>query len=154
MTELTVYPLIVNNKKKGAIKIDEEKMPFQVWKAAPMPPNSDENYFYTTFAMLMNNFPDKLKNKVSPNDSRRRPDQRYLEEGDIEKATEYKDLLEIKQRDKAKWRQENPNNEFVPRYFEKLRCPESGEEYYAYGTKRDYWEDRKNQEWEGMEDIF
>ena len=69
-----------------------------------MPPNSDENYFYTTFAMLMNNFPDKLKNKVSPNDSRRRPDQRYLEEGDIEKATEYKDLLENKQRDKAKWR--------------------------------------------------
>ena len=42
----------------------------------------------------------------------------------------------------------------MPRYFEKIYDEDSKSEYYAYGTKRDYFLDRKNKDWEGTEFDF
>ena len=78
MSELVAYPLLVTDKKDKII-IDDEKMPFEIWKAFTMPPNSDENYFFTKFGMMLNNLPDELKARIAPTDSRLRPDQRALE---------------------------------------------------------------------------
>jgi len=39
-----------------------------------------------------------LQDVLPPTDSRRRPDQRALEEGDLKLATDQKNLLEVKQR--------------------------------------------------------
>jgi len=35
-----------------------------------------------------------------------------------------------------------------------LDDPDSGEPFFKYGTKRDYWQDRKNQDWDHLEKIF
>jgi len=48
------------------------------------------------FSLQLNNFPPSLQQLVAPTDSRRRPDQRALEDGDIALAGERKNLLEIK----------------------------------------------------------
>ena len=89
--------------------------------------------------MLMNNITPKMKERLAPTDSRLRPDQRALENGDLDLADKMKGFVENKQRDKRKWREKNPGNEFVPRYFEKIYDEDSKSEYYAYGTKRDYF---------------
>lgn len=92
--------------------------------------------------MMLNNLPAELKPKLPPTDSRLRPDQRALEEGNIDLAGQEKLRLEDKQRATRKWRAENPGNDFEPKYFEKLLDPDTKEEVYTYGTKRDYWKDR------------
>ena len=43
--------------------------------------------------------------------------------------------------------------EYESKYFEEYIDPDSGAKGFRYG-KRDYWEDRKNQDWDHLEDIF
>jgi hypothetical protein len=72
-------------------------------------------------------------------------------------ATTEKQRLEEKQRAARKWRESNPGNDFQPKYFKKVVDPDSKEEYYAYGPEhgmRDYWKDRRNQDFEHMEDLY
>lgn len=58
-----------------------------------------------------------MKAILPRSDSRLRPDQRALEENNIELATTEKLRLEEKQRAARKWREENPGNDFKPKYF-------------------------------------
>ena len=111
-------------------------------------------YFFTNFAKQLNNLPETLKQKLPPTDSRLRPDQRALEEGNMEFATEEKNRLEEKQRSLRKWREENPGHDFVPHYFVKATDADSGEEFFKYGGNRDYWADRRNQDWGHLDDLF
>jgi hypothetical protein len=43
---------------------------------------------------------------------------------------------------------------FESKYFELQLDEEAGEECFVYGTKRDYWVDRRKQDFAHMEDIF
>ena len=51
-------------------------------------------YHFTKFALQLNYLPDSLKEKLPPTDSRFRPDQRALENGNTELATKEKNRLE------------------------------------------------------------
>ena len=84
---------------------------------------------------------------------RRRPDQRYLEHGELVKAAKEKERLEIKQRAVRKWREEN-KIEYKPAYFVETAIPEHpGRMYYLYNGE--YWEnDRKHLDWSRLPDIF
>lgn len=53
---------------------------------------------------------------LPPTDTRRRPDQRLLEVGDMIQASKEKDRLEVKQRKVRKHREEN-KIEYKPNYF-------------------------------------
>lgn len=103
-------------------------------------------YYFTNFTLKLNNLPEELKAQLPRSDSRLRPDQRALENGDFELAASEKHRLEEKQRAARKWRAENPGNDFKPKYFKKIVDPDSKEAYYAYGIDecRDYWLDRIN----------
>ena len=70
-------------------------------------------------------------------------------------AAAEKQRLEEKQRERRK-RMEAANEEHTPFYFEKLVDEFTGDEYYKYGVegKRDYWQDRKAQDWDHLPDIF
>ena len=57
--------------------------------------------------MQLNYFPSWLDKYLPPTDTRRRPDQRYLEHGDLLKAAKEKERLEVKQRVARKWRETN-----------------------------------------------
>ena len=65
-----------------------------VWRKTPYPDQVDFMYGMSHYALQMNYFPSWLHNKVAPTDTRRRPDQRALENGDMKAAAEHKDFLE------------------------------------------------------------
>ena len=137
-------------------KKDGENSERQLWQASPNPVKYDWQYFFTSFAMQLNYMPEDLKQNLPRSDSRFRTDQRALEEGNFELAAAEKHRLEEKQRAARKFRAENPGNDFKPKYFKKIVDPDSKESYYAYGIDdcRDYWLDRKNQDFAHMEDLY
>mmetsp|Transcript_44472 Transcript_44472/g.59003 ORF Transcript_44472/g.59003 Transcript_44472/m.59003 type:complete len:91 (+) Transcript_44472:2008-2280(+) len=65
-----------------------------VWRKSPYPEQADMMYGMSHFSLQMNYFPSWLHNKVAPTDTRRRPDQRALENGDMKAAADHKDFLE------------------------------------------------------------
>ncbi|KAG9069598.1 hypothetical protein KI688_010502 [Linnemannia hyalina] len=95
----------------------ESLLPKQVlllWKRDPVP-STPTPFNLTPFAMTLNDCPDELKKHLCPTDSRLRPDQRAMENGDFDVANTEKQRLEEKQR--AKRRLLPPGKEFKPRWF-------------------------------------
>ena len=104
------------------------------------------------FSLQLNYFPKQLHNVVAPTDTRRRPDQRALENGDMKSAADHKDRLENLQRAVRKWREEN-KTEHSPRYFTTWKNEGDGQTYFVY-NKLYFEEDRVKQDWQHLPDIF
>ncbi|KAF9613982.1 hypothetical protein IFM89_014175 [Coptis chinensis] len=68
-----------------------------LWKRNKPPPNLTR-YNLTSFAITLNELTAGLQEKLPPTDSRLRPDQRHLENGEYEKANAEKLRLEMRQR--------------------------------------------------------
>lgn len=100
-------------------------------------------YNLTSFAISLNELTPGLRDKLPPTDSRLRPDQRHLENGEYELANAEKLRLEQLQR-QARGMQESG---WKPRWFQK---DEEGCYRYIGG----YWEAREKGNWEGISDIF
>lgn len=88
-----------------------------LYQKKPYPEKHEYMYGLTHFALQMNYFPNFLQNVVAPTDTRRRPDQRHLENGDMISAAKEKERLEVKQRTVRKWKEKN-KIEHKPVYFE------------------------------------
>ena len=139
-------------KKSG--QSDEEGI--EIWRFPEVPEDWGSIYFWTDFTLQLNILSDRLKSKLPPTDSRLRPDQRHLENGDLKLANTDKQRLEEKQRRRRK-RMEQQNVEHVPRYFVKEEDKYADDEsanYISYKYIGDYWKDRKTSNWEGMPDLF
>lgn len=67
-----------------------------LWKCTQNPEKYDWQYFFTNFAMQLNNLPEDLKKRLPISDSRLRPDQRALENGEYDLAASEKHRLEEK----------------------------------------------------------
>ncbi|XP_009619089.1 oxysterol-binding protein-related protein 1D isoform X2 [Nicotiana tomentosiformis] len=100
-------------------------------------------YNVTPFAISLNELTPGLREKLPPTDSRLRPDQRHLENGEYELANAEKLRLEQLQRQARKLQERG----WRPRWFSK---DEDG--CYRYGGG--YWEARETHNWEGISDIF
>ncbi|KAK3826447.1 MAG: Oxysterol-binding protein-domain-containing protein [Linnemannia gamsii] len=87
-----------------------------LWKRDPVP-STPTPFNLTPFAMTLNDCPDELKKHLCPTDSRLRPDQRAMENGDFDVANTEKQRLEEKQR--AKRRLLPAGKEFQPRWFKR-----------------------------------
>lgn len=98
-----------------AIQKDSENYQ-QLWEANDMPDNAEKYYGFTYFAMSLNEITKDIEGKLPPTDTRLRPDQRAFEEGDVDKAEEYKQKLESQQRERRK---SNKNNK--PRWFHEVK---------------------------------
>lgn len=117
-------------------------------------------YGFTRFAMELNELDSETIKFLPSTDTRFRPDQRALEEGDLDAAEEMKLTLEQKQREKRK-RNEGEGIVLMPRWFRynfntrktsgvllsgcfffSKRSLENGEEVWEYNGK--YWEMRRN----------
>ncbi|THU55188.1 hypothetical protein C4D60_Mb11t03940 [Musa balbisiana] len=108
------------------------------------PPPDPTRYNLTSFAIMLNEITSDLKGKLPPTDSRLRPDQRYLENGEYEKANSEKLRLERRQRMSRKLQE----NGWKPRWFR--RDSEDGTFRYIGG----YWEARERMKWDDCMDIF
>lgn len=129
---------------------------FLVWEANARPQGIPFNL--TPFVVTLNAISPSLQPYVAPTDTRLRPDQRAMEDGEYDFAATEKNRLEEKQRAKRRWR-EARGEEFVPRWFAKRKCPTTGEHYWQFNFE--YWKVRKavaegGAKWEeqGLEDIF
>lgn len=102
-----------------------------IWRRNPLPADSTRMYGFTTFAALLNE-PD---DRVPPTDSRLRPDQRLMENGQWDEADKEKQRLEEKQR-KARREREARHEEWTPRWFEVRRDRVSGMSFHHYKACR------------------
>ncbi|KAF9427712.1 hypothetical protein BGZ94_004340 [Podila epigama] len=87
-----------------------------LWKRDPVP-STPTPFNLTPFAMTLNDCPEDLKKHLCPTDSRLRPDQRAMENGEFDLANTEKQRLEEKQR--AKRRLLPPGQEHQPRWFKR-----------------------------------
>ncbi|KAF2085387.1 oxysterol-binding protein [Saccharata proteae CBS 121410] len=125
-----------------------------VWECHARPTGIPFNL--TPFVLTLNALPDRLKPVLAPTDTRLRPDQRAMEDGEYDFAATEKNRVEEKQREKRRER-EAKGESFEGRWFERARCEITGEEYWRFNGE--YWRMRErvaNGEsgWEGCEDIF
>jgi hypothetical protein len=127
-----------------------------VWEAHPRPTGIPFNL--TPFVVTINALPDRLKPYIAPTDSRLRPDQRAMEEGEYDFAATEKNRVEEGQRARRRAREAN-GTEFVPRWFKKAKHPVTGEDYWDF--THEYWKIRDqvadgSKAWdeEGLEEIF
>ncbi|CAI9278240.1 unnamed protein product [Lactuca saligna] len=100
-------------------------------------------YNLTPFAISLNEVTPGLRERLPPTDSRLRPDQRHLENGEYELANAEKLRLEQLQRQARKVQERG----WRPRWFSK---DEDGCFHYVGG----YWEMRDKKDWNGIPDIF
>ncbi|XP_022958368.1 oxysterol-binding protein-related protein 2B-like [Cucurbita moschata] len=114
-----------------------------LWKSSE-PPHDPTRYNLTSFSITLNELTPGLKEMLPPTDSRLRPDQRHLENGEYDKANAEKLRLEQRQRISRKLQE----NGWKPRWFE--REGEDGPFRYAGG----YWEARNASKWDDCPDIF
>ncbi|XP_040857012.1 oxysterol-binding protein-related protein 7 [Ochotona curzoniae] len=106
-----------------------------IWKPNSMPPNHERNFGFTQFALELNELTAELKRALPSTDTRLRPDQRYLEEGNIQAAEAQKRRIEQLQRDRRRVMEEN-NIVHQARFFRR-QMDSSGKEWWV--TNNTYW---------------
>uniref|UniRef100_A0A7N6C0M4 Oxysterol-binding protein n=1 Tax=Anabas testudineus TaxID=64144 RepID=A0A7N6C0M4_ANATE len=110
-----------------------------IWRPGSMPTDYELYYGFTRFAIELNELCPELKDALPRTDARFRPDQRHLEEGNLEMASSEKQRIEDMQRTRRKWNEEN-NIKHEPRFFK--------ERWVSNNT---YWDLRKNPGFINME---
>ena len=127
---------------------------FLVWEAHKRPPGVPFNL--TPFVVTFQSLPDRLRPFLPPTDTRLRPDQVAMENGEYDFAATEKNRVEEKQRAKRRQREAN-GEEHVPRWFKKARDQLTGEEYWQHTGE--YWKLRdkvgnQGEKWHGVDEIF
>ncbi|XP_061722554.1 oxysterol-binding protein 1 isoform X3 [Cydia pomonella] len=129
------------------------------WQRVDAPPDSDKWYNFTLLAAQLN----EPEPGVAPTDSRRRPDQRLMEEGLWDEANAEKLRLEEKQRGKRRELEaaaeaaaarglpapEPPR----PLWFTR-EAAAPGEAHLRHLYNNTYWECKQRQDWSRCPDIF
>ncbi|XP_067891607.1 oxysterol-binding protein-related protein 6 isoform X3 [Heterodontus francisci] len=119
------------------------------WRPGSMPTDSDMYYGFTRFAIELNELDSVLKEFLPSTDARFRPDQRYLEEGNIEAAAAEKRRIEDLQRERRRFVEEN-NTIYQPRFFKKIFEGNQRESWMSNGN---YWELRKDPGFSKLESL-
>ncbi|XP_074279510.1 oxysterol-binding protein-related protein 1C-like isoform X2 [Silene latifolia] len=114
-----------------------------LWRRSK-PAKFPTRYNLSSFAITLNELTPELEEKLPPTDSRLRPDQRYLENGEYEKANAEKLRLEQRQRQARKMQESG----WKPRWFAKDKQTDT---YKFIGG---YWEAREQGKWDACPNIF
>ncbi|KAF1870990.1 hypothetical protein Lal_00020724 [Lupinus albus] len=138
----SLHYVIGGNSDKGKGSNVPSK-PNLLWKRSP-PPEYQTRYNLTQFAITLNEMTPGLKEKLPPTDSRLRPDQRCLENGEYQMANAEKLRLEQRQRQARNMQEKG----WKPRWFAKDK---GGNTYHYVGG---YWETRDKGNWESCPNIF
>lgn len=121
---------------------------FLVWQAAPRP---KVPFNLTSFALTLNDLPETLRPWLPPTDTRLRPDQRAMEDGRYDEASNEKHRVEEKQRAARRQREANRIT-YKPNWFIRSKHPITGDEYWHFNDQ--YWKLRKEKKLGDTGDIF
>ncbi|KAF9887157.1 Oxysterol-binding protein [Aspergillus nanangensis] len=128
-----------------------------LWKAGSLVHNAAKHYGLTTFAAALNEITPIEDGSLPETDSRLRPDQRALEEGDVDCAEEVKVQLEEGQRARRR-EMESTGQSWAPRWFTPVdedRGANDGESVWRLKSGKDgYWEERAKGNWTGVVPVF
>jgi len=122
-----------------------------IWTMNERPEQWDHLYHFSLFTLQLNYIDDELMEKLPCTDSRLRPDQRALENGDLETASKEKHNVEEYQR-KLRKEREKDKIEWVPRYFATEIDEETKEKTYIFNGQ--YWKDRESGKVKEFERVF
>lgn len=123
-----------------------------IWTAGALVPNAAKHYGFTSFAATLNQVTAIEDSKIPSTDTRLRPDQRALEDGDFDQAEEIKVKLEEGQRERRR-EMESKGENWEPRWF--TRVAEDGEVVWKLRNGKDgYWEERTKESWGGVVPVF
>uniref|UniRef100_A0A9J7XYV5 Oxysterol-binding protein n=1 Tax=Cyprinus carpio carpio TaxID=630221 RepID=A0A9J7XYV5_CYPCA len=132
----------------------------ELWRKTPLPEGAENMYYFSTLALTLN----EPEEGVAPTDSRRRPDQRLMEQGRWEEANAEKQRLEEKQRTVRREREREANrsanpaeegvhhDNYKPMWFERQVDPMTREPTHIY--RGGYWEAKEQGNWDSCPDIF
>ncbi|XP_062313773.1 oxysterol-binding protein-related protein 6 isoform X4 [Osmerus eperlanus] len=120
-----------------------------VWRPGSMPTDYELYYGFTRFAIELNELCPEMKDVLPLTDARFRPDQRHLEEGNVELAASEKQRIEDLQRTRRKYLEEG-EIKHQPRFFKKVVDANQRERWVSNNT---YWELRKNPGFINMENL-
>jgi hypothetical protein len=131
----------------------DARAPALLWQAGPLSDGAAPRYGFTRFAAQLNEVTGVERGRLPPTDSRLRPDQRALEDGDMERAERLKARLEERQRARRREMEER-GEEWAPRWFV-VAGRDGDEDVWRLKTGTDgYWESRARGEWAGAADLF
>ncbi|CAL4067800.1 unnamed protein product, partial [Meganyctiphanes norvegica] len=148
---------VTSQTMRGGKPVYETGPPKLLWKRNPIDPESEKYYNFTELACQLN----EMEENLAPTDSRLRPDQRLMENGEWDEANGEKLRLEEKQRAVRRQREAEAEaataegNEYPPYqpiWFCKEEDEQSGSLLYKY--KYEYWESKESQDWSKSPDIF
>ncbi|XP_069589312.1 oxysterol-binding protein-related protein 6 isoform X3 [Ranitomeya imitator] len=111
-----------------------------IWRPGSMPTNYELYYGFTRFAIELNDLDPVMREFLPKTDARFRPDQRLLEEGNVDAASTEKQRIEELQRTRRKYLEDN-HIEYIPKYFRKVIDSHNKEFWVSNDT---YWEIRKD----------
>ena len=94
----------------------EDTEGIKIWEFPPVPDDWESVYQFTYFTLQLNALDEKQVEKIPPTDSRFRPDQRMLENGELKQANKEKQRLEERQRRRRK-RIEEEKIKYKPKFF-------------------------------------
>ena len=120
-----------------------------VWEAHERPSGIPFNL--TPFVVTLNAVDEDLRKRLPPTDTRLRPDQRAMEDGEYDVAATEKNRVEEKQRASRRTR-EAEGEEWKPKWFERKADEVTGEQYWDYNGG--YWKTRERGDWSVCDDIF
>lgn len=145
-------PKAGSTNRRGSISQPDQV--FLVWEANARPIGIPFNL--TPFVVTLNDVPDRLRGWLPRTDTRLRPDQRAMEDGQYDLAATEKNRVEEKQR-KSRRERELRGEEWKPVWFEKARDEVTGESYWRFNGR--YWAERERAgesggNWTGVPEIF
>ncbi|XP_026876271.1 oxysterol-binding protein 1 isoform X3 [Electrophorus electricus] len=145
----------------------------ELWRKNPLPEGAETMYYFSSLALTLN----EPEDGVAPTDSRRRPDQRLMEQGLWDEANAEKQRLEEKQRSVRREREREaarlastsedvedmegpygahaksiPQDNYKALWFERQEDHGMGEPMHIY--KGGYWEAKEQNNWDACPDIF
>ena len=127
-----------------------------LWTAGPLVSQAPKHYGLTRFAAVLNEITPIEDGHVPVTDSRLRPDQRALEDGDVDRAEAVKVRLEEGQRARRR-DMEAAGESWTPRWFAKVVDDNAadGEAHWRLKAGKDgYWEERARGSWSGVVPVF
>lgn len=136
--KLEMCPVSNSSGKRGSV--DQSKV---IWRKRSPPSDSYLYYNFTSFASQLN----EMEAGVAPTDSRHRPDQRLMEDGDWDESNREKVRLEELQRDRRRL-----NQDVQPLWFIRTKDQLTGEVIYKY--KGNYWDCKSKRDWSKCPAIF
>ena len=146
------YEIFGNWAKEIYYKNENQNESVRIWEFRGDYDNWEEMYQFTDFTLQLNILTEEMKEHLPSTDWRFRMDQRYLEEGDLDKAGNEKFRLEEKQRRRRK---RNQKDKIIPKplYFKEVK-DEIEENLVSYISNGKYWEDKEKGQWDELPDLF